>query len=203
MTSLKPTPGWGQSGTSRIFAFRSTRASLRGCADRARRGAATRSCASSPSAWRSACLPGGAPGCASAAPARSRTRAGRLAIGRRCGTCGDGVARSRSLPAVRRSPRSRHRSRCRSARRRRRAVRAARTPRARGARRRSMSARSQSDAWSSSSSVSRSPCAPAAPRSGDVGFSSSSRITFSGRNSSRCSRRIVSRRSSSSSPNSR
>ena len=103
VTSLKPTPGWGQSGTSRIFSFRSTALSLRGCADRARTGVATGPARARRAPAGRACPAAAAPGCASAAPARSRPRAAPSRGRWTCGTCAGGVARCRSRRAGRRS----------------------------------------------------------------------------------------------------
>ena len=145
---------------------------------------------------------GGARRCASAAPARRAPRAGpprgRPTSGRRAG----GAARSRSGRASRRRPRRRRRSRRTAARRP--STRGSSRPNSSSSRARSgvIPARSQSSSSSSSSSL-----APTAARRRRRSFpapaSSSSRITRSGRNSSRCSRRIVSRRSTSSSEKSR
>ena len=98
MMSLKPTPGLGKSGTSRIFVLQVDGGSAyeptcRSASRQKRR--CESSCASSASACRSR-----SPGCrrsalrARSAGATTLLEQRRLAVGRRCGTCAGAAARS-------------------------------------------------------------------------------------------------------------
>ena len=206
MTSLKPTPGCGQSGTSRIFDLQlhalslrdelaepAPEQALRRARARARRASGGRACPA-------AAAPGSASGARARSTASSRPASrsvdvrnvrrwrGRDAEAREPaadrGDLGVGLGVE---PLAALDPRREQAV----------LLELARQPRARSRRARRASpgrARPRRPAAR---------CARRRRRSGDVGFSSSSRITFSGRNSSRCRRRIVSRRSTSSSPNSR
>ena len=194
--SLKTMPGSGKSGTSRIFAWRSIGHQPDARWRRSRQNSSCESsCASSASgssswrpAWRRSGLrerSAGATSCSSSAG---------LAVGGRP----EGPQVPRRDAVARRA--WRRRARCR-----RRSAVGARRPRRRGCEqaellelarqlRRDRRARSQSSARSSSSSGLAEPgrrAAGGAPSPG-LGAASSCRITRSGRNSSRCRRRIVS-----------
>ena len=195
MMSLKTIPGFGKSGTSRILAARSTLM----CAPHDGVAPARRAAGRAPAPARRARAgprerPGAPRGSASAASAAA-PRAGRPDCRPRSRTCAGAARRARRRPAARRRRRCRRRPR-------RTAPRAARSPSSSRPCCAVIPARSQRLARSISRSGAASPVR-GRRRSFEVGEASSWRITRSGRNSSRCRRRIVSRRSTSSSPKSR
>ena len=146
---------------------------------------------------------GAAPGCARGAPARRAPRAAPTRGRPRCGTRADGAARCRSARACRTRSRRRDPSPSRGAARR--STRGSSRPN-------SSSSRARAGVDARRARRARRGRVPPRPRrarprrrrrSFPAPAASSSRITRSGRNSSRCRRRIVSSRSTSSSPKSR
>ena len=207
MMSLKPMPGFGKSGTSRIFALQVDVALS--CRDESAQVAPERSCESSCASSRERLEVLESPAAPLGVP-RAERRRDELLEQRRprgrppCGTCAGAAARCRSARARRSARDVGVASRGRRARRRRRAARAGRTPRAR-ARARGVDPGALAELVEVELVL-----LVAEPRArggacalGDVGDASSWRITRSGRNSSRCRRRIVSSRSTSSSLKSR
>ena len=201
--SLKPIPGVGKSGTSRIFDFRSTRWLAARDPAQVAPEEQLRELLRERSEGLEILHPGscGARDCASGATARRAARSRSPPVPRTSGTGAACAARSRSARAWRRRRRSRRRSRRSACPFRSRSRRAGRTPRAR-ARAPPPLRRACTAPRASARSSSDSPIGRRRLRA-RVGEASSCWITRSGRNSSRWRRRIVRRRSTSSSSNSR